>query len=316
MKTRRSRLAAATLACIAPLAAWTAGAQTLGRNATGFHDGYYYTFWKDSGDATMTLLPGGRYASRWNRSTHNWVGGKGWNPGGPRVVEYAGHYGVDETRNSYLALYGWTRDPLVEYYVVESYGSYNPATCDGGEDFGSFRSDGATYRVRRCLRVDAPSIEGNSSTFHQYFSVREPKKGFGEVSGTITVGNHFDYWASRGLVLGRHDYMVMATEGYQSEGSSDISVREVQPPAARRRNGSHPLAPAHASSMAPAAQAAPPPAPAAAGAAPAPAPAATPAPASAPRIQAIAPSPVVELWTRLRGWWDGTRDAEASARRD
>ena len=75
MKTRRSRLAAATLACIAPLAAWTAGAQTLGRNATGFHDGYYYTFWKDSGDATMTLLPGGRYASRWNRSTHNWVGG-------------------------------------------------------------------------------------------------------------------------------------------------------------------------------------------------------------------------------------------------
>src|SRR5690606_19587626 len=90
---------------------------------------------------------------------------------------------------------------------------------------GSFQSDGATYNVRRCQRVNQPSIEG-TSTFYQYFSVRNPKKGFGNVSGTITVSNHFNYWASRGLNLGSHDYMVFATEGYQSRGSSDITVSQ------------------------------------------------------------------------------------------
>jgi peptidoglycan/xylan/chitin deacetylase (PgdA/CDA1 family) len=109
--------------------------------------------------------------------------------------------------------------------VIESYGSYNPANCNGGTDMGSFQSDGATYNVRRCQRVNQPSIDGNQ-TFYQYFSVRNPKKGFGNISGTITVANHFNFWASKGLNLGTHDYQIMATEGYQSRGSSDITVSE------------------------------------------------------------------------------------------
>jgi hypothetical protein len=220
----RSTLAVTALACAIGVVAGGAQAQTLTNNATGTHDGYYYTFWKDSGSASMTLQPGGRYSSQWTSNTNNWVGGKGWNPGGPRVVNYSGYYGVNNSQNSYLALYGWTRNPLIEYYVIESYGSYNPASCAGGVDYGSFQSDGATYNVRRCLRQNAPSIEGNNSTFYQYFSVRNPKKGFGNISGTITVANHFNYWASRGLNLGNHDYMVFATEGYQSQGSSDITI--------------------------------------------------------------------------------------------
>lgn len=211
--------------CVGALQAATGNAQTLTTNQTGFHDGFYYSFWKDSGNATFGLMPGGRYTSQWNSSTNNWVGGKGWNPGGPKVVNYSGTYNVDNSQNSYLALYGWTRSPLIEYYVIESYGSYNPASCSGGTDYGSFQSDGATYNVRRCQRVNQPSIEG-TQTFYQYFSVRTPKKGFGNISGTITVANHFNFWASKGLNLGTHDYMVLATEGYQSQGSSDITVSE------------------------------------------------------------------------------------------
>lgn len=319
MNTSRFRRAAPALAlaCVAGLLATGAQAQTLGSNATGTHDGFYYTFWKDSGEASMTLMPGGRYTSQWNRSTNNWVGGKGWKPGGPRVVNYWGYYGVNERENSYLALYGWTRDPLIEYYVVESYGSYNPATCAGGVDYGSFESDGATYDVRRCLRVDAPSIEG-TRTFHQYFSVRNPKKGFGNIAGTITVANHFAYWASRGLDLGGHDYMVMASEGYQSQGSTDITVSEGVAPI--RRSGGHPLQPGTRPAPAPGAhvamqtQAAPP-VPAAA---PAPEPIAPAADATAPAPATASPvaatSPLATLWARLRTWFAGAgADARGQA---
>ncbi len=199
---------------------------TVSSNAQGTHDGFFYSFWKDSGDASMTLYSGGRYTSQWNNSSNNWVGGLGWNPGGRRVVNYSGQYNVDNSQNSYLALYGWTRDPLIEYYVIESYGSYNPSNCTTGrQTYGTFQSDGATYEIVRCQRVQQPSIDG-TQTFYQYFSVRQPKLGFGSVSGTITVGNHFDAWASVGLNLGNHDYQVMATEGFQSTGSSDITVSE------------------------------------------------------------------------------------------
>lgn len=212
---------------LATLFSVTADAQTLTSNSTGTHNGFYYSFWKDSGNASMTLHPGGRYSSQWNNSTNNWVGGKGWNPGNSsKVVNYSGYYGGSNNQNTYLALYGWTRSPLIEYYVIESYGSYNPSSCSGGTDYGSFQSDGATYNVRRCQRVNQPSIEGDRTTFYQYFSVRSPKKGFGNISGTITFANHVNFWRSRGLNLGNHDYMVLATEGYQSSGNSDITVSE------------------------------------------------------------------------------------------
>lgn len=216
---------AATLA-LAALCSNTVHSQTLSSNSTGTNNGFFYSFWKDSGSATMTLYGGGRYSSQWNNSTNNWVGGKGWKPGtSSRVISYSGNYGGSNNQNTYLALYGWTRSPLIEYYVIESYGSYNPASCSGGTDYGSFQSDGATYNVRRCQRVNQPSIDGNA-TFYQYFSVRNPKKGFGNLSGTITFANHANFWASKGLNLGNHDYQILATEGYQSSGSSDLTVSE------------------------------------------------------------------------------------------
>lgn len=216
---------AVTLALVA-LCSIVANAQTLSSNSTGTNNGFFYSFWKDSGSATMTLYGGGRYSSQWNNSTNNWVGGKGWKPGtSSRVISYSGNYGGSNNQNTYLALYGWTRSPLIEYYVIESYGSYNPASCSGGTDYGSFQSDGATYNVRRCQRVNQPSIDGNA-TFYQYFSVRNPKKGFGNISGTITFANHANFWASKGLNLGNHDYQILATEGYQSSGSSDLTVSE------------------------------------------------------------------------------------------
>jgi endo-1,4-beta-xylanase len=194
-------------------------AQTITSNQTGTHNGFFYTYWKDTGSATMTLGSGGNYAVSWNLGSGNFVGGKGWSTGSSsrRLGYNAGAW--QPNGNAYLCLYGWTTSPLVEYYVVDSWGSWRPP---GGTSQGTVSTDGGSYNLYRTQRVNQPSIQG-TATFYQYWSVRTSKRATGS-NQTITFANHVNGWRGRGWNLGNHNYQVMATEGFQSSGYSNLTV--------------------------------------------------------------------------------------------
>lgn len=113
-----------------------------------------------------------------------------------------------------VSVYGWTRNPLIEYYVQEY--TSNGAGSAQGQKLGSFTTDGSTYEVWKHQQVGQPSIAG-TSTFWQYISNRVSKR---PGSGSVNMQAHFDAWKKFGLNLGTHDYQVLATEGWGNAGGS------------------------------------------------------------------------------------------------
>ncbi|KAF5314442.1 hypothetical protein D9619_011875 [Psilocybe cf. subviscida] len=188
----------------------------------GWHNGYFYSWWADNqGTAYYANGDSGQYSVQWS-SVSSVLGGKGWNPGiWDRVINYSGLY--KPSGNSYLAVYGWTRNSLIEYYIIESYGSYNPSSAFSKK--GTVSCNGGKYDIVRGWRRGQPSIDG-VQTFQQFLSIRNPQRTPGtRISGTIDTACHFNAWRDLGMTLGAdHYYQIVATEGYYSSGQSSITV--------------------------------------------------------------------------------------------
>src|SRR5690348_11519048 len=89
VSTRAARviLAGLVLGC----AAVAADAQTVHNNGQGTNSGFFYSLFTSSGSSTMTFPSAaqflGNYAITWS-GVGDVVGGKGWNPGSNRTVNY------------------------------------------------------------------------------------------------------------------------------------------------------------------------------------------------------------------------------------
>jgi len=196
-------------------------AQQYCSNSTGQNGGYYYEHWTDGGgSACMTLGSGGTYSVTWS-NCNNFVSRKGRNYDDTKTYQQLGDISINyactynPNGNSYLTVYGWTHNPLIEFYIVDAWGSWRPP---GASSKGTVSIDGGTYDIYETTRTNQPSIEGNK-TFQQYWSVRTAKK----TSGTISVTQHFNAWANKGMNLGKFHECSLAVEGYQSSGNANMT---------------------------------------------------------------------------------------------
>ncbi|HJP77698.1 MAG TPA: glycoside hydrolase family 11 protein, partial [Pseudonocardiaceae bacterium] len=115
-------------------------ATTICSNRTGTNSGYYYQMWTaGSGSACITLNSGNSYSTRWS-GIGDFVAGVGWNPGSNRTVNFSGSLNASGG-TALVSLYGWSTNPLVEYYVMENYHGSPPTA---GTYMGQVNSDGGT----------------------------------------------------------------------------------------------------------------------------------------------------------------------------
>ncbi|TVY65552.1 Endo-1,4-beta-xylanase B [Lachnellula suecica] len=157
-------------------------------SVTGTNGGYYYQFYDSGSGGKYSNGAGGKYTVSWSGSD-DIVAGKGWSTGAARSITFSGSF----SGPIYFSVYGWFTNPLVD--------------------------DGSTYEVYEGTRSNAPSIQG-TSTFKQYWSIRTSHR----VSGTVTVGNHWNEWKKLGLPLGTPNYQIVATEAFSGSGTATITV--------------------------------------------------------------------------------------------
>ena len=181
-------------------------------------------------DGTATFrsnLNTGNFSASWRttrmNSGFNNLHGLGWRTGTTNRrlgynVGYLNH--TSGTRGMTIAtFYGWTRSPLIEYYVLEMWRNHRSTP---GTRIGTVNSDGGTYEIWRAQR-NSYNIDG-FGPFIQLKSVRTVSAATGQ-NNTITFQNHVNAWRSAGQPLGSQMYyQVFQLEGWESDGSGNATV--------------------------------------------------------------------------------------------
>ncbi|HWZ88063.1 MAG TPA: glycoside hydrolase family 11 protein, partial [Polyangiaceae bacterium] len=122
---------------------------------------------------------------------------------------------------SFIGVYGWSNNPLVEFYIVEDWFGSGPPS-GGGTKKGSLTVDGGTYNVYQHTQTNQPSIHG-TATFPQFFSVRQTPRQCGHIS----ISEHFKAWASLGLTLGKMEEARFLVEVGGGTGSINFTTATV-----------------------------------------------------------------------------------------
>ena len=195
---------------------------------------YHYEIWYQGGNNSMTSYDNGTFTAKWS-GTNDFLARVGFKYDEKSTYEDVGP--IDAYFNwkksgsaggyNYIGIYGWTVDPLVEYYIVDDW--YNKPGSYIGQKVGEITVDGDTYDIHKNTRNNAPSIKGNA-TFPQYFSVRRNARSCGHIDITA----HFKKWESLNMKMGKMYEAKVLVEAGGGSGSFDVTYFKMT-------DGKHPL---------------------------------------------------------------------------
>ena len=217
----------AVVKCSGP--ALTGGTQHYSSNGSGTIGNYTWTIWSSGSGGSITPYGvGAAFKATWNNSGDflarvglQWNETKTYDQYGTIAADYAYTKSGTAGGYSFIGIYGWSNNPLVEYYIVEDWFGSGPPT-GGGTLKGTFTVDGGTYKVYTHHQVNQPSIHG-TMTFPQFFSVRQTPRQCGHIS----ISEHFKQWASYGMTLGKMYEAKILVEAGGGAGSIDFTTASV-----------------------------------------------------------------------------------------
>jgi endo-1,4-beta-xylanase len=115
-----------------------------------------------------------------------------------------------------VGIYGWSVNPLHEYYIAENWLGKKPNFTY----VATFTIDGeGTYDVMTNMQTDQPNITGTNADFVQYWSVNQTPR----TCGHISISKHFAEWASLGLQLGNLEETRFLVEAQDNSGTIDFT---------------------------------------------------------------------------------------------
>ncbi|WP_294485944.1 glycoside hydrolase family 11 protein [uncultured Ruminococcus sp.] len=199
----------------------------------GWYNNYHHEIWQADtpNSSSMTLHDNdGGFSTTWkcgpNNSKGNFLARRGlfYDLNNPKTwKDYEGFtcdfdcsWSAGSTGNSRICIYGWSQNPLVEYYIIEDWKNWNPGMDPSANYKGSVTIDGSVYKVYTSERYSY-TIEGNKN-FTQYISVRQNTR----TSGTISISEHFKAWESMGMKMGNFYEVAFNVEGWESDGQADV----------------------------------------------------------------------------------------------
>ena len=184
---------------------------------------YHYEIWYQGGNNSMTSYDNGTFKASWS-GTNDFLARVGFKYDEKSTYEEVGpidayfKWKKDGSAGgyNYIGIYGWTVDPLVEYYIVDDW--YNKPGSYLGQKKGEITVDGDTYDIHENTRVQQPSIKG-TSTVPQFFSVRRNSRSCGHIDITA----HFKKWESLGMKMGKMYEAKVLVEAGGGSGSFDVT---------------------------------------------------------------------------------------------
>ena len=211
------------LNCGAPRPALQGGIQGCQAEDQGSVGGQSWFLWYTGGSGCMTTYDNlsGAFSAQWN-NPGDFLARIGFWFDETQTFEQLGEIGADMafTRQgsaggfSFIGIYGWTVNPLVEYYIVEDSFGNGPAQPFATQQRGNFTVDGAQYNIYSGARQNQPSIIGNAN-FTQILSVRQNPRQCGHVS----ISEHFRQWERMGMNLGMMKEAKILVEAGGGNGS-------------------------------------------------------------------------------------------------